>query len=212
MKWIVRLLGLMGFAIGAFWFGGVQRRMREHGWSLGEVVKRDFRSFVTHRFNPLVMRLGLAGGRRSPWAIVEHVGRSSGTVYRSPLLPMTAGNFLFVPLTYGEDVHWVKNVRAAGHCRIQQHEMILELDEPVIVAASDNPAIPDAVRGAAERSGRRYLRLHVLERVPGTFARLRPGPEFERPLEPESAPLTVHAPALEMIHPGAEASPERVTT
>lgn len=167
MKRMVRLLGMSGVAIGAIWLIGAHGRMREQGLSLGDVVDRDLRGFVTHRFNPIVMRLGLAGGRVSPWATIEHVGRTSGTTYHTPIYARIAGDHAFVGLTYGADVHWVKNVQAAGHCRMQAHETMFELDEPAIVAAGDNPMVPQALRGALDWTGRTYLRLHVLERAPG---------------------------------------------
>ena len=56
------------------------------------------RQLVTNRFNPLVARCGLVGGRRSPWAFVEHVGRKSGTVRRTPILPRVSGDHVVVPL------------------------------------------------------------------------------------------------------------------
>jgi len=167
MKRIVRLLGMSGVAIGAIWLIRARGRMRERGLSLGDVVDHDLRAFVTHRFNPIVMRLGLAGGRVSPWATLEHVGRTSGAIYHTPIYARTAGDHAFVLLTYGADVHWVRNVQAAGHCRMQAHETLFELDEPAIVSASDNPMVPRALRGALDRTGRMYLRLHILDRAPG---------------------------------------------
>jgi len=157
----IRLLALLGVAIGAIWFAGVRRR--------GELP-----GLVTHRFNPLVMRFGLAGGRRSPWGILEHVGRTSGTIYRTPISIMgsSTDEHVFVRLSYGPHVHWVRNVQATGHCRLQLHETVFELDEPAVVPASDNPLLPPPVRRALEGAGRTYLRLHVHERIPGTLERL----------------------------------------
>jgi deazaflavin-dependent oxidoreductase (nitroreductase family) len=191
MKRILRLLGTWAIVIGAFWLAGVRGRMRDQGLSFGYVVSHDLRRFVTDWFNPLVMGFGLAGGRRSPWAVLEHVGRTSGTTYYTPIYALTAGDHAFVRLTYGTDVHWVRNVQAAGHCRMQAHETIFELDEPAIIPASDNPLVPPALRGTLDRSGRKYLRLHVLDRAPGTFA--------WRPPELASEPITSRPPAL-VIH------------
>lgn len=131
-------------------------------------VSRDgLRSLVSRRFNPVVTRLGLVGGRRSPWSYLEHVGRRSGTVYRTPVFPLVSGDHVYVPLPYGTDVQWVRNVRAAGHCRIQRHATILDLDEPALVPASGNPAIPAWYRRFLDRRGTMYLRLHVLHAESG---------------------------------------------
>ena len=198
MRRIVRLLEMSGIVIGVIWLANVRARMRDHGLSFGEVVGHDLRGFVTHQFDPLVMGFGLAGGRRSPWAVLEHVGRSSGTTYYTPIYAMTAGDHAFVRLPYGTDVHWVRNVQATGHCRMQAHETIFELDEPAIIPASDNPLVPPAMRGALDRTGRHYLRLHVLDRAPGTFA--------WRPPELASEPITSRPPALVLHAPQAAES------
>jgi deazaflavin-dependent oxidoreductase (nitroreductase family) len=171
--------------IGVVWFARTRR-------------PNPLRGFVTHRFNPLVMRFGLAGGRVSPWAILEHVGRTSGNTYHTPIYAVMAGDYAYVRLTYGSDVHWVRNVQAAGHCRVQAHETILELDEPAIIKASESPIVPPALRRALDRTGRTYLRLHVLDRAPGTFARALPRPAVE--------PTAIHAPALAIVHPAPGSS------
>lgn len=127
------------------------------------------RAFVTRRFNPVVTRLGLVGGRRSPWAYLEHAGRRSGTVHRAPVLPMVVGDYVFVPLPYGVDVNWTRNVRAAGHCRLQRRGVVYALDEPAVVEAGEHPGLPARYRSVLERRRRRYLRLHVLSAMPGTL-------------------------------------------
>jgi hypothetical protein len=147
------------------------------------------RAFVTERFNPAVVRLGLVGGRRSPWCYVEHVGRHSGTVYRTPVLPIRVGSHVYIPLPYGVDVNWARNVRAAGHCRMQRHDQVLALDEPAVIAAGDHPGIPGWYRAVLERRGNRYLRLHVLTTVPGRLDGA-PAPAPARAASPEPAAAT----------------------
>jgi hypothetical protein len=127
------------------------------------------RSFVARTFNPAVVRLGLVGGRRSPWAYLEHVGRRSGTRYRTPVLPVIARSHAFVPLPYGEEVNWARNTRAAGTCRLGRRGLVYDLDEPAVIAAKDHAGVPAWYRGWLERRGRRYLRLHVLAVTPGTL-------------------------------------------
>jgi deazaflavin-dependent oxidoreductase (nitroreductase family) len=185
MKRMIRLLAIAGIIAGAAWLG----RARREG---------DLAHLVTQRFNPLVMRFGLAGGRRSPWAILEHVGRTSGTLYQTPIVMVArpTDDHVYVRLPYGSGVQWVKNVRAAGHCRVQAHETILELDEPAIIPASENPIVPPRLRAGLDRTGRTYLRLHILERIPGTFT--------HHPAESGPA-LTV--PPIEVLHPDAVPSP-----
>lgn len=203
MRRITRRLAIVAAISGAIWFDNARKRAEQGGEPIRKVLVRDFRGFVTHRFDPLVMRLGLAGGRRSAWGIVEHVGRTTGTVYHTPLLPLMAGDHLYVPLTYGADVHWVGNVRSAGHCRLQVRETLYELDEPAVVGAEECEVLPERLRGVRARLGRQYLRLHVLDRAPGTFA--------HAPAESNAPPLDVHGEHLEMIGHDAEAAPATVS-
>jgi hypothetical protein len=149
------------------------------------------RAFVTERFNPFVVRLGLVGGRRSPWSYIEHVGRISGTVYRTPVLPIVAGSHVYVPLAYGVDVNWARNVRAAGHCRMQRHDHVLELDEPAVIAAGEHPGIPAWYRVVLERRGNRYLRLHVLRVSRGGLGDAPvPAPAEAGIRQPDAPPVT----------------------
>jgi len=125
------------------------------------------RRFVTRWFNPLVVRLGLVGGRRSPWGFLEHTGRTTGAVYRTPVLPRLAGDHAWIALPYGVDVNWARNVRAAGHCRLQVHDLVYELDEPATVTAAEHEALPERVRPWLVARGNRYLRMRVLSEAPG---------------------------------------------
>jgi len=189
---IRNLLGLAGLVGGAAWLNDARLRAELAREPIGAVLQRDVRGFVTHRFNPIVLFLGLAGGRRSAWGIVEHVGRVSGDIYHSPVLPFTHQDHLYVPLTYGEDVHWVKNVRASGHCRLQAHELVYELDEPMVVGPEGVPIVPSWARPFL--ADRRYLRLHVLDVAPGTF--LHPREVLEEHVEADAKPVAILHPHM----------------
>jgi deazaflavin-dependent oxidoreductase (nitroreductase family) len=132
-------------------------------------TRDGLRRFVSHRFNPLVVRFGMVGGRRSPWSFIEHVGRRSGTTYRTPVLPLRDGTRVFIPLPYGDDVQWALNVRAAGHSRLQRHATVLELDEPVVVSPHEVTPLPAWYRSLIARRGMQYLRLNVLRELPGSL-------------------------------------------
>jgi deazaflavin-dependent oxidoreductase (nitroreductase family) len=146
----------------------------------GGSLRDRSRDSVTRWFNPVVLRFGLVGGRRSPWALVEHVGRRSGAVYRTPVLPVATGDFVYIPLPYGE-TQWARNVRAAGHCRLQRHGVVLELDEPAVVPAGEMLALPAWYRRAFGNRLYSYLRLHVLCQAPGCLDEVLPatGPTAE---------------------------------
>jgi deazaflavin-dependent oxidoreductase (nitroreductase family) len=155
--------------------------------------RERLRGLATRRFNPVVIGLGLVGGERSPWGYLEHVGRKSGRVYRTPVLPMFAGEFAYLPLTFGPDADWARNVHAAGACRLQVHETVYELDEPSEIPAAEHPAVPEALRPLMERRGRRYVRLHVASRRPG---RLGDRPVVQQAGGPVHEPVVSGPPAL----------------
>lgn len=71
----------------------------------------------------------LAG--HGPFVELEHVGRRSGRVYRVPLNAFRTGDTVTFALTYGPGVDWLRNVRAAGGCRVRMGGAILTLGAPV---------------------------------------------------------------------------------
>jgi deazaflavin-dependent oxidoreductase (nitroreductase family) len=149
-----------------------------------------FRHLVTNRFNPFVVRHGLVGGRRSPWAFIEHRGRKSGTVRRTPILPSVVGDHVAVPLPYGRNAHWARNVLASGHCRMQLHERVYELDEPQVLAASDVAELPAWRQPSSARRGLEYLRLRVFSVQPGTLDTVEAQAPGRDPAAGGSGPVT----------------------
>ncbi len=74
--------------------------------------------FNRHVTNP-VQRLwaGWAPGM----GVLEHVGRRSGRVYRTPLMVFSTEEVVAILLTYGPDRDWLKNLNAAGGGRLRRH-------------------------------------------------------------------------------------------
>jgi deazaflavin-dependent oxidoreductase (nitroreductase family) len=147
-----------------------------------------FRHFVTYRFDPLVMGLGLVGGRRSPWAMIEHVGRRTGTVRRTPILPHVVGDHVLVPLPYGRAAHWVRNIQASGHCRMQLHERVYELDEPQVLAPDAVAELPAWQRESALQGPYEFLRLRIFRTLPGTLESV---PADASGVTPEQRPVSL---------------------
>ena len=88
-------------------------------------------------FNPRA----IAGGR---WPVLTHVGRTSGTTYRTPLdAHPVDGGYLFV-LVYGSGSDWVQNVLAAGSARLRVDGRDLDLTAPRLVERDEAlHALPD---------------------------------------------------------------------
>jgi deazaflavin-dependent oxidoreductase (nitroreductase family) len=84
-----------------------------------------------------------------PLAVVHHRGRKSGRAYRTPVVAFrTAGGFV-VPMTYGRDVDWARNLVAAGGGEIQQMGRRHRVRRPRIVGGDVAGAhLPSLVRPA----------------------------------------------------------------
>lgn len=76
--------------------------------------------------NPLTLKLAGHGSM----ADLEHVGRTSGTVRHTPLMAFRRGRTVTIALTYGPDVQWLKNIDAAGRCRLRLGGEVLQLGAP----------------------------------------------------------------------------------
>jgi len=77
-------------------------------------VPHAVRRFNKQVTNPLLRHLVGHG-----WFVeIKHVGRRSGTTFRTPLMAFRDGSTVTIALTYGPDVDWLRNVRAAGGARM----------------------------------------------------------------------------------------------
>ena len=74
--------------------------------------------FNRHVTNP-VQRLW--AGWAPTMGILEHVGRRSGRVYRTPLTVFSTDDGMAILLTYGPERDWLKNLTAAGGGRLRRH-------------------------------------------------------------------------------------------
>lgn len=89
-----------------------------------------------------VARLNRAGLNRltrhlAPWlpgfGVVVHRGRRSGREYRTPVNVFPNSGGVRLALTYGAESDWVKNVVAAGGCRLLTRGRELDLVDPHLV-------------------------------------------------------------------------------
>jgi deazaflavin-dependent oxidoreductase (nitroreductase family) len=80
------------------------------------------------------------------FAIVCHVGRRSGRLYRTPVNVFRDGDRYLFALTYGADSDWVRNVLAAGGCAIETRRKKVELSDPTRFIDSTQHLIPIPAR------------------------------------------------------------------
>ena len=131
--------------------------------------------------DPWIEGHGVFRGSHGELGLIEHIGRKSGTVRRTPVHPMPTADGFRIIVPIGDKSEWARNVLAAGHCRLELGDRHLELDEPVLEQPADVPALPRPVRALFESLGFRYLRLRTLREVQSdaAFAAVQHAP-FER--------------------------------
>lgn len=106
-------------------------------------LPRGVIGFNTRYLNPLMLKL--AG--RGPMVDLEHVGRTSGRTFHTPLMAFRSGDTVTIALTYGADVQWLKNIRAAGRCRMRIGGDVVTLGAPQAVRTDEAlPRIPNPQR------------------------------------------------------------------
>jgi len=85
--------------------------------------------------------------RVPPLAVVHHVGRKSGRAYRTPVVAFSSAEGFVIPMTYGRDVDWGRNLLAAGGGEIEQSGRRVALANPRIVGfGAAERQLPAAVR------------------------------------------------------------------
>jgi deazaflavin-dependent oxidoreductase (nitroreductase family) len=80
------------------------------------------------------------------FGILTHVGRKSGKVYRTPVNVFRAPEGFLIALTYGRESEWVKNVLAAGGCKLETRGVRYLLSAPTIVHDPSRRRFPFPVR------------------------------------------------------------------
>jgi hypothetical protein len=120
--------------------------------------------------NPWLMEHGIPGSAKAEIATLEHVGRKSGTTYFTPIHPTIHDDVVLIPAPLGVGSQWARNVLESGRARLQFHETLYELDQPELITVTEAGMVPPPVAGPFDHMGWRYLRMHLVASVPGTFA------------------------------------------
>ena len=80
--------------------------------------------------NPL---LGTFAWLVPPLAVVHHVGRKTRRAYRSPVVAFRSDGGMVIPMTYGRDVDWARNIVRAKRCEVERLGRRVRLRNPRIV-------------------------------------------------------------------------------
>jgi deazaflavin-dependent oxidoreductase (nitroreductase family) len=116
------------------------------------------RHVATRYLDPMLRPLA---GKLPSFGIVTHRGRTSGRVYRTPVNVFRRGDEYLFFLTYGSDVHWVKNILAAGSCSVETRGRVVDLVEPELITDPELRPAPQPARFIERRIAgvTQYLRM-----------------------------------------------------
>jgi deazaflavin-dependent oxidoreductase (nitroreductase family) len=91
--------------------------------------------------------LGMLAWVVPPLALVHHVGRKSGHSYRTPVVAFRSTAGVVIPMTYGRDVDWARNIVRAHGCELERLGRRVTLRNPRIVSfESAEPRLPVGLR------------------------------------------------------------------
>jgi deazaflavin-dependent oxidoreductase (nitroreductase family) len=122
---------------------------------------------MTKMLNPLIRKLAGRPHFRMA-AQVRHTGRRSGRPYMTPAGARRTGDLIMIPLTFGNQSDWSRNVRAAGGCSIRLDGQDYDTAQPEFLGALEARPLVRAAFGPLERASftllgiRQFLRLHIV--------------------------------------------------
>ena len=105
--------------------------------------KRKLAAFHRSITNGITIRFA---DRLPGFGILTHVGRKSGRVYRTPVNVFRVPEGFLIALTYGRESEWVRNVVAAGGCKLETRGVLYHLSSATIVHDPTRRRFPIAVR------------------------------------------------------------------
>ena len=91
---------------------------------------------LTKMLNPVSVKMAGRPGFRMAGRL-HHVGRRSGACYITPVGARIKDDHILIPLTFGNQSDWVRNVRAAGGATIEVNRRSYAMRAPEILCWAD---------------------------------------------------------------------------
>jgi deazaflavin-dependent oxidoreductase (nitroreductase family) len=154
--WVV--VGLLVVALAGFLALVVSMRTKNRR-GLG-VIRRFGKRFG----RPIELRT--AGEPGASAAVIRHVGRRSGAPYATPVGVYPMDDDFLVYLPYGQDVDWLRNIRAAGAAELRVEGRTHRVTPQLVEPAEALPYLSKRDRGVARLFG--VTDFLALRRVPVT--------------------------------------------
>lgn len=124
------MVGLV-FSVGAVLLGLLVTGLRWQVTPVVDAVRRMNRTVT----NPRVMRTAGTSGTQT--SVIEHVGRTSGRTYATPVDVIETPAGLLIALPYGTRADWLRNVLAAGSATVISGGVRVAVSRPTVVATAD---------------------------------------------------------------------------
>ena len=93
-----------------------------------------FKKFLT-TYNGMTRKI--SGTERSSWGLLTHVGRRSGRVYQTSLGTNPYGDGFLLPLGYGPQTDWYRNLMAAGSGTLAWRGRTYQLERPELISGPE---------------------------------------------------------------------------
>ena len=124
-------------------------------------TRRPVLASATRLLNPIILKL--AGKRHvRVYAVIEHRGRRSGHTYTTPVAARRTSDGFLVPMAFGEQADWFRNVLAAGECVIRWNGAAYHVIEPELVDwAMARLALSRVERMLAPLFAKQFVRLRL---------------------------------------------------
>lgn len=95
-----------------------------------DAIRRMNRAVV----NPHAMET--AGQPGAYASVIQHLGRTTGTRYETPVGALATDDGFVIPLPYGESADWLQNVLAEGSAVLVNEGNTYRVDDPEIVPSA----------------------------------------------------------------------------
>ena len=93
-----------------------------------------FKKFLT-TYNGMTRKI--SGTERSSWGLLTHVGRRSGRVYQTSLGTIEYRDGFLLPLGYGLQTDWYRNLMAAGTGTLAWNGHTYQLERPELISGPE---------------------------------------------------------------------------
>ena len=129
------------------------RTLRRRPHAIRDTVIRFNHSLL----NPLMLRF--AGKGTFYASVIHHLGRRSGKAYATPVVAEPVADGFLIPLPYGSETDWCRNVLANGSASIDRKGERFAVAQPVVIDGPEGLALLPVKRHADFRSIKHFLRL-----------------------------------------------------